>query len=428
MITNNTSQHLIYGLLFGVILTLSTNSFVNWWKRKNQDDKTTRSLKQPSDIRSEDIADGIEGLIGNTPLMRIKSLSDATGCEILGKAEFLNPGGSPKDRAALYMINEAENKKLIQPNIGCTIFEGTSGSTGISIAMIAKAKGYNAWIIMPDDQAKEKYQLLEKLGATVEKVKPASIVDKNQFVNLAKRRAEDFGKNKENNKKKLIDGDDNYERENSIENNEATGFFTDQFENLANYLAHYQGTGPEIYRQTNGKIDALVTGAGTGGTIAGISRFLKPLIPSLKVILVDPPGSGLYNKVKHNVMYSPYEAEGTRTRHQVDTIVEGVGINRMTENFNMSTGMIDDAIRVTDEEAIAMARYLAKEEGLFIGSSSAINCVGCVRVARKLGPGHRIVTILCDSGQRHLTKFWNDEYLKQNNIYPKEEGGLNFIK
>ncbi|EXX53568.1 putative cysteine synthase [Rhizophagus irregularis DAOM 197198w] len=310
------------------------------------------------------------------------------------------------------MINEAENKKLIQPNIGCTIFEGTSGSTGISIAMIAKAKGYNAWIIMPDDQAKEKYQLLEKLGATVEKVKPASIVDKNQFVNLAKRRAEDFGKNKENNKKKLI----------------ATGFFTDQFENLANYLAHYQGTGPEIYRQTNGKIDALVTGAGTGGTIAGISRFLKPLIPSLKVILVDPPGSGLYNKVKHNVMYSPYEAEGTRTRHQVDTIVEGVGINRMTENFNMSTGMIDDAIRVTDEEAIAMARYLAKEEGLFIGSSSAINCVGCVRVARKLGPGHRIVTILCDSGQRHLTKFWNDEYLKQNNIYPKEEEGLNFIK
>jgi cysteine synthase A len=160
------------------------------------------------------------------------------------------------------MINEAENKKLIQPNIGCTIFEGTSGSTGISIAMIAKAKGYNAWIIMPDDQAKEKYQLLEKLGATVEKVKPASIVDKNQFVNLAKRRAENFGKNKEKNKKKLIDGDDNYERENSIENNEATGFFTDQFENLANYLAHYQGTGPEIYRQTNGKIDALVTGAG----------------------------------------------------------------------------------------------------------------------------------------------------------------------
>jgi cysteine synthase A len=160
------------------------------------------------------------------------------------------------------MINEAESKKLIQPNKGCTIFEGTSGSTGISIAMIAKAKGYNAWIIMPDDQAKEKYQLLEKLGATVEKVKPASIVDKNQFVNLAKCRAENFGKNKKKNKKKLVDGEIINEIEDSIENNEATGFFTDQFENLANYLAHYRGTGPEIYRQTNGKIDAIVTGAG----------------------------------------------------------------------------------------------------------------------------------------------------------------------
>ncbi|GES77465.1 PALP-domain-containing protein [Rhizophagus clarus] len=413
MITISTSRHLIYGLLFGVILSFSTNSFINWWKRKNQDDsKNTPELRTPRDIRSGDIADGIEGLIGNTPLMRIKSLSDATGCEILGKAEV------------------AESEKLIQPNKGCTIFEGTSGSTGISIAMIAKAKGYNAWIIMPDDQAKEKYQILEKLGATVEKVKPASIVDRNQFVNLAKRRAEDFGKNEEKNKSKSKDGD-NYEiineRKYSIENDEATGFFTDQFENLANYLAHYRGTGPEIYRQTNGKIDAIVTGAGTGGTIAGISRFLKPLIPNLKVILVDPPGSGLYNKVKHNVMYSPYEAEGTRMRHQVDTIVEGVGLNRMTENFNMSTGMIDDAIRVTDEEAVAMARYLANKEGLFIGSSSAINCVGCVRIARKLGPGHRIVTILCDSGQRHLTKFWNDEYLKQNNINPKEEEGLGFI-
>ena len=161
--------------------------------------------------------------------------------------KFLNPGGSPKDRAALSMIKDAEMKGLIQPNKGCTIFEGTSGSTGISIAIIAKAKGYNAWIIMPDDQAKEKYQLLEKLGATVEKVKPASIVDKNQFVNLAKRRAEEFGKNEEKDNDR-IDG--------------ATGFFTDQFENLANYSAHYQGTGPELYRQTNGKIDAIVTGAG----------------------------------------------------------------------------------------------------------------------------------------------------------------------
>ncbi|CAG8565926.1 13140_t:CDS:2 [Funneliformis caledonium] len=342
---SNTSRQLIYGLLLGVILTLSTNSLRRWLRRKNGDKfngnkRELNSPRRPSDVISEDIVDGIEGLIGNTPLMRIKSLSDATGCEILGKAEFLNPGGSPKDRVALNMIKEAERKKLVKPNKGCTIFEGTSGSTGISIAMIARAKGYNAWIIMPDDQAKEKYQILEKLGATVEKVKPASIVDKNQFVNLAKRRAEEFGT-------KIIN-----------------------------------------------------EGEGTGGTIAGISRYLKPLIPNLKVFLVDPPGSGLYHKVKHNIMYSPCEAEGTRKRHQVDTVVEGVGLNRITKNFNMSTGMIDDAIRVTDEEAVSMAMYLVKEEGLFVGSSSAINCVGCVRVARQLGPGHRIVTLLCDSGQR----------------------------
>ncbi|CAG8524445.1 4315_t:CDS:2 [Funneliformis mosseae] len=252
---SNTSRQLIYGLLLGVILTLSTNSLRRWLKRKNGDKfngnkRELNSPRRPSDVISEDIVDGIEGLIGNTPLMRIKSLSDATGCEILGKAEFLNPGGSPKDRVALNMIKEAERKKLVKPNKGCTIFEGTSGSTGISIAMIARAKGYNAWIIMPDDQAKEKYQILEKLGATVEKVKPASIVDKNQFVNLAKRRAEEFGT-------KIIN-----EGEGLMESNEATGFFTDQFENLSNYEAHYQGTGPELFRQTNGKIDAIVSGAG----------------------------------------------------------------------------------------------------------------------------------------------------------------------
>ncbi|KAF0477930.1 PALP-domain-containing protein [Gigaspora margarita] len=329
---------LVFGLITGVVLTISTNSLLNWIKKK-QDvvDKT------------EEIADGIVGLIGNTPLMRIKSLSEATGCEILAKVEFLNPGGSLKDRAALNIIKKAEEQGLISPNSGCTIFEGTSGSTGISIAIISRAKGYNAWIIMPDDQAEEKYQLLEKLGATVEKVKPASIVDKQQFVNLAKSRAEQFGKHQG--------------VQQDVDNSRKAGFFANQFENLSNTEAHYYGTGPEIFRQTNGKIDAFVAGAGTGGTISGISRYLKPLIPSLKVFLVDPPGSGLYNKVKYNIMYSPYEAEGTRRRHQVDTIVEGVGLNRMTENFNTVHGLIDDAIRVSDEEAVAMARYLVREEG-----------------------------------------------------------------
>ncbi|CAJ0764943.1 23494_t:CDS:2 [Entrophospora sp. SA101] len=391
------------GLIIGIVVTISRKSIKNWYsnnnnnekgfiKKRNQTDK--RILRQHiSKENEEEIVEGLEGLIGNTPLMKIKSLSKATGCEILGKAEFLNPGGSPKDRVALNMIKIAEEKGLIKPNTGCTIFEGTSGSTGISIAMISRAKGYNAWIIVPDDQAEEKYQLLEKLGATVEKVRPVSIIDKNHFVNLAKSRAQEFGKSNHN------DANDNNE-------DNPTGYFADQFENMANFQAHYETTGPELYRQTNGNIDAIVAGAGTGGTIAGISSYLKQLIPNLKVLLVDPPGSGLYHKVKHNVMYSSYEAEGTRRRHQVDTIVEGVGLNRMTQNFNMAHGLIDDAIQVTDEEAVLMARYLVKEEGLFVGSSSAINCVGCVRVARKLGPGHRIVTILCDSGQRHLTKFW----------------------
>ncbi|RHZ78304.1 hypothetical protein Glove_166g96 [Diversispora epigaea] len=415
---------LLIGLILGVIVTVSTNSIINWIKSKYVDNKK----KDPSFVRSIEITDSIMGLIGNTPLMRIKSLSEATGCEILGKAEFLNPGGSPKDRVALNIINKAEEKGLIKPNTGCTIFEGTTGSTGISIAMVSRAKGYNAWIVVPDDQAEEKYQLLEKLGATVEKVRPVGIVDKRQYVNLAQSRAQEFGKIK---KEKSFEnnGDDKQgDNDNDDDNNKGSGYFADQFENLANFEAHYKGTGPEIFKQTNGKIDAFIAGAGTGGTISGISRYLKPLIPNLKIYLVDPPGSGLYNKVKYNIMYSSSEKEGKRRRHQVDTIVEGVGLNRITENFNMSQGLIDDAINVTDEEAVTMARYLVREEGLFLGSSSAINCVGCVRIARKLGPGHRIVTMLNDSGQRHLTKFWNDEYLKQHNIIPKEGEGLSFIE
>ncbi|CAG8463494.1 6221_t:CDS:2, partial [Acaulospora colombiana] len=348
---------LFWGLAFGVIITISTSSIINWFRSKNKD----------------------EG-------------DEDNDANFKGRNAKIVDGGSPKDRVALNIINFAEDRGLIRPNSGCTIFEGTSGSTGISIAMISRAKGYDAWIVIPDDQAEEKYALLEKLGATVEKVRPASIVDKLQFVNLAKSRAEEFGKS---DKDKQDSESKEYEPAES-----KTGFFADQFENLSNYEAHLKGTGPEIYRQTGGKIDAFVSGAGTGGTIAGVSRYLKPLIPNLRVFLVDPPGSGLYNKVKYNIMYSPFEAEGTRRRHQVDTVVEGVGLNRTTGNFNASMGFIDDAILVTDEEAVSMARYLVREEGLFVGSSTAINCVGCVRVARKLGPGHRIVTILCDSGQR----------------------------
>ncbi|KAI8899085.1 tryptophan synthase beta subunit-like PLP-dependent enzyme [Globomyces pollinis-pini] len=355
------------------------------------------------------VANGVEDLIGNTPMVKIKSLSKATGCTILAKAEFLNVAGSPKDRVALSIINQAEKDGLISPNTNCCIFEGTVGSTGISLATIAKAKGYKCHIVMPDDVAVEKSELLMKLGATVELVKPCSIVDPNHFVNLAKKRANDMNVTADNLSSK--------ER----------GFFCNQFENLANFDAHFTTTGPEIFQQTGGEIDAIVMGAGTGGTLAGITHYLKPKIPHLKVVLADPEGSGLYNKVKFNVMYAKQEAEGTRKRHQVDTIVEGVGINRLTANFKkLLGGWIDDAIRVTDIEAVEMSRYLVREDGIFVGSSSAVNCVAAVRLAKQLGPGHTIVTILCDHGSRHFTKFWSDTYIANSGLTPTSEG-LEFL-
>ncbi|KAG0265204.1 hypothetical protein BG011_005247 [Mortierella polycephala] len=431
------NKHIAIGVALGAFFTLSTTAVVLAAKgststthgtrrqqshsssekagrrRSSIGENISRFISLPKAEQNNLICDGVAGLIGNTPMVRIKSLSEATGCEILAKAEFLNPGGSTKDRVALSMINTAEREHILTPGNGSTIFEGTVGSTGISLAMMAKARGYNAWIVMPDDVALEKSQLLEKLGAHVEKVRPVSIVDKNQFVNLAKRRAQEFGK------------DDNESRP---PNDQKTGFFADQFENLANFEAHFTTTGPEIYKQTQGKVDAIVMGAGTGGTLAGVTKYLKTLLPDLRTYLVDPQGSGLFNKVKYNIMYSPTEKEGKRKRHQVDTVVEGVGINRLTRNFAMSEGFIDDAIRVTDQEAVDMARYLVHNDGLFIGSSSAVNCVGAVRIARELGPGHTIVTLLCDSGQRHLTKFWNDEYLVNQGLVVKDVvDNLDFI-
>jgi cysteine synthase A len=347
-------------------------------------------------------------LIGNTPLVLISSLSTATGCTILAKAEFQNAGGSTKDRVALSIINDAEERGLIQPNVGCCIYEGTVGSTGISLATIARAKGYECHIFMPNDVAIEKSQLLVALGATVEIVKPVSIVDENHFVNLARKRALDMNKS--------ADETGSLKR----------GFFCDQFENLANFDAHYHTTGPEIYQQTNGKIDAFCMGAGTGGTIAGIAQYLKPLVPGMKVILADPTGSGLLNKIKYGVMYSAQEAEGSRKRHQIDTIVEGVGIKRITENFKKALGYIDDAIRVTDIEALEMSRYIMKNDGYFLGSSSSVNLVAAYRTARILGPGHTIVTILCDHGSRHLTKFWSDDFLASKGL-KVEHKGLEFF-
>lgn len=199
---------------------------------------------------------------------------------------------------------------------------------------------------------------------------------------------------------------------------EPRGFFADQFENESNFKAHYNGTGPEILRQTGGSLDAFVSGAGTGGTISGIATFLKKHVPEIKIVLSDPEGSGLYNKIKYNVMFDPKESEGKKRRHQVDTVVEGIGINRITNNLSKGLDVIDDAYRVSDIEAIAMSRYLVQHDGLYLGSSSACNLLACVRLAKRLGSGTRIVTILCDAGHRHQNKFWSDDYLAKIGITP----------
>ncbi|ETO78126.1 hypothetical protein F444_06786 [Phytophthora nicotianae P1976] len=352
------------------ILELAVNGDASWDRVFGKKSKKEKYLA------------GFPGLVGNTPLIELTNLSKATGCMILAKAEFLNPGGSSKDRVAKGIVEDAERRGLLKE--GGTIIEGTSGSTGISLSLMARARGYRCIIVMPDDQAKEKSQLLEQFGAEVVLVKPASIVNAKHYVNEAKRLAR----------------------------NTEGGYFTDQFENTANFDSHYTTTGPEIWRQTDGTVDAFVMAAGTGGTIAGTSAYLKEKNPDVQVFLADPPGSSLYNKVRSNVCYAPQQAETKVRRHRYDTIAEGVGIDRLTENFMLAK--IDDAFKVTDQEIVEMSRFLLREEGIFVGSSSGLNCVAAVRAARKLGPGHTIVTVLCDSGQRHLTKFWNEQHIRED--------------
>ncbi|ORZ41328.1 tryptophan synthase beta subunit-like PLP-dependent enzyme [Catenaria anguillulae PL171] len=365
--------------------------------RQNHDDSLpSRPSLLPAHRGLDVINNGVADLVGNTPLIRLTTLSDLTGCDIYGKAEYLNPGGSSKDRVALSILRSAASRGLLRP--GGTVYEGTVGSTGISLALMCRALGYRAHIVMPDDVARDKVDMLERLGATVERVRPVSIIDANHFVNLARRRAQE----------------------------DANGVFADQFENLDNVRVHLATTGPEIVEQTEGgrRLDAFVMGAGTGGTLAGVARCVKRAAAALgrhiQVVLADPQGSGLFNKVKFGVLYAPTEAEGTRRRHQVDTVVEGIGLNRLTSNFAKALPFVDDAVRVTDQEAVDMARYLMLHEGLFVGSSSAVNVVAAVRVAKRLGAGKTVVTLLCDSGTRHLSKFWNDEYLSYEGLEPRQ--------
>ncbi|KZS98546.1 PALP-domain-containing protein [Sistotremastrum niveocremeum HHB9708] len=407
---------LVVGATVSIVSILAFNSFTRPTLRNIETEPPADSEVAPIELRTDQVVDGVLGLIGNTPLVRINSLSDALGVEILGKAEFLNPGGSVKDRVALRMIEAAEQDGLLYPNTRSMIFEGTSGSTGISLATVARAKGYETTIILPDDIAEEKAKAILALGGIVEKVKPASIVDKKQFVNIARERAREF--NEAPNTHGILDDEEKVTpaslRDSSSvpSTSKPRGFFADQFENMANFDAHLKSTGPEIWRQTGGRVDAFVSGAGTGGTLAGVGTFLKSIRSSIVVALADPEGSGLYHKVKSGVMFDPKESEGTRRRHQVDTLVEGIGLNRLTQNIDLALPLIDDAFRVTDMEAINMSRHLAFHDGLFLGSSSACNLVACVQLVKKLkwNDGQTVVTILCDSGSRHFSKFWYSSY------------------
>ncbi|MGK7918514.1 MAG: cysteine synthase A [Trichodesmium sp.] len=324
-----------------------------------------------------DIKQGFVGTVGNTPLIRLNSFSEETECEILGKAEFLNPGGSVKDRAALYMIKDAEEKGLLKP--GGTVVEGTAGNTGIGLAHICNAKGYKCLIIIPETQSIEKMDALRTLGAEVRPVPAVPYKDPNNYVKMSGRLAS--------------------EMENAI--------WANQFDNLANRIAHYETTGPEIWEQTDGKVDAWVAATGTGGTFAGVSLFLKEKNPDIKTVLADPMGSGLYSYVKTGEI----STEGS-------SITEGIGNSRVTKN--MEDVPIDDAIRVDDKEAVRVVYQLLRKDGLFMGGSVGINVGAAVALAKQMGPGHTIVTVLCDSGSRYQSKLFNREWLAAKDLLPIE--------
>jgi len=314
------------------------------------------------------IKSGFIGAVGNTPLIRLESFSQETGCEILGKAEFLNPGGSVKDRAALYIIEEAERQGLLKP--GGTVVEGTAGNTGIGLAHICNAKGYQCLIVIPDTQSQEKIDLLRTLGAEVRTVPAVPYRDPNNYVKLSGRIAAEL--------------------DNAI--------WANQFDNLANRLAHYKTTGPEIWEQTQGQIHGWVAATGTGGTYAGVALYLKEQNPEIQCVVADPLGSGLYSYIKTGEI----TLEGS-------SITEGIGNSRITAN--MEDVPWDDAIQIDDQEALGVIYQLLRRDGLFMGGSVGINVGAAVRLARQLGPGHTIVTVLCDGGARYQSRLYNPDWL-----------------
>ncbi|MFD2233875.1 cysteine synthase A [Phaeospirillum tilakii] len=325
-----------------------------------------------------DIRDGLVGAIGETPLLRLARASAATGCEILGKAEFLNPGGSIKDRAALGIIRDAEQRGWLRP--GGLIVEGTAGNTGIGLALIGRALGYRSLIVMPETQSQEKRDMLRLAGAELELTPAVPYVNPDNYVRVAQRRAAERAASEPNG-----------------------AIWANQFDNLANREAHRATTGPEIWRQTGGRIDAFTCAVGTGGTLAGVGRALKERRPEVRIVLADPHGSALYS----------YFAEG-HLRAEGNSVVEGIGQGRITRNLDHAA--IDDQERIGDDEALAVLFDLAEHEGLLLGGSSGINVAAAIRVARKLGPGHTVVTVLCDHGTRYQSKLFNPAFLRQKGL------------
>lgn len=314
--------------------------------------------------------------IGNTPLIRLRAASEATGCEILGKAEFMNPGQSVKDRAALYIINAAIASGALKP--GGTIVEGTAGNTGIGLALVGASMGFKTVIVIPETQSQEKKDMLRLAGAELVQVPAAPYKNPNNYIRYAKRLAEQLAQTEPNG-----------------------AIFANQFDNTANRQAHIETTGPEIWAQTDGKVDGFICAAGSGGTVAGMAHALQP--KGVKVGLVDPMGAALYS----------FYTEG-ELKSEGSSISEGIGQGRITANLEGFTP--DFVCRVTDDEALPIVFNLLRDEGLVMGGSTAVNIGGAIKMAKEMGPGHTIVTILCDYGNRYQSKLYNPEFLKSKGL------------
>ena len=316
--------------------------------------------------------------IGNTPLIRLKRASEATGCEILGKAEFLNPGQSVKDRAALFIIEDAIRRGMLKP--GGTIVEGTAGNTGIGLAVVANAMGFKTVIVIPDTQSQEKKDALRLLGAELIEVPAVPYKDPNNYVKLSGRLAEQLAKTEKNG-----------------------AIWANQFDNVANRDAHIEGTAPEIWRDTGGKIDGFTCAVGTGGTLAGVAIGLKAQNKDIRIAAADPLGAAIYSWIKKGTL----EMHGT-------SITEGIGQGRVTGNLEGAP--IDDAYEIADEEALPLIFDLLTHEGLCMGGSTGINVAGAIRMAKEMGPGHTIVTILADYGNRYQSKLFNPTFLRDKGL------------